>query len=183
MIRAIETQYKGYRFRSRLEARWAVFFDAMGIKWEYEKEGFDLGAQGYYLPDFWLPDFFTPNIWGIEGLESTGAFFEVKPTKPSGLEIAKGNAIWSMVKRPLFFLVDAPDNTVPLWFPSEKETKGMFGKCIGCGTYQLATSKGCRCCGRSGPLALGFHFGDARMVARSARFEHGESPDLPRRWG
>ena len=26
-IKAIETYYKGYRFRSRLEARWAVFFD------------------------------------------------------------------------------------------------------------------------------------------------------------
>lgn len=54
-LKAIETQYKGCRFRSRLEARWAVFFDAMGIAWEYEKEGFDLGAAGWYLPDFWLP--------------------------------------------------------------------------------------------------------------------------------
>lgn len=55
MIKAIETRYKGYRFRSRLEARWAVFFDALGIEWEYEKEGFDLGVHGWYLPDFWLP--------------------------------------------------------------------------------------------------------------------------------
>ncbi len=39
-FKAIETLYKGYRFRSRLEARWAVFFDALGLKWEYEKEGF-----------------------------------------------------------------------------------------------------------------------------------------------
>ena len=29
MIKAIETVYNGYRFRSRLEARWAVFFDAL----------------------------------------------------------------------------------------------------------------------------------------------------------
>ena len=56
MIKAIETRYKGYRFRSRLEARWAVFFDALGVKWEYEKEGYDLGATGWYLPDFWLPE-------------------------------------------------------------------------------------------------------------------------------
>ena len=41
-IKAIETEYKGYRFRSRLEARWAVFFDALGLKWDYEPEGFDL---------------------------------------------------------------------------------------------------------------------------------------------
>lgn len=55
-IKAIETVYNGYRFRSRLEARWAVFFDALGIKYEYEKEGYDLGEDGWYLPDFWLPD-------------------------------------------------------------------------------------------------------------------------------
>ena len=55
-IKAIETVYKGYRFRSRLEARWAVFFDALGVKWEYEKEGFDLGDDTRYLPDFWLPE-------------------------------------------------------------------------------------------------------------------------------
>ena len=41
----------GYRFRSRLEARWAVFFQALGVQWEYEPEGFDLG-DSYYLPDF-----------------------------------------------------------------------------------------------------------------------------------
>ncbi len=54
-IKAIETRYKGYRFRSRLEARWAVFFDALGVPYEYEKQGFDLGEVGWYLPDFWLP--------------------------------------------------------------------------------------------------------------------------------
>lgn len=51
-IKAIETVYKGYRFRSRLEARWAVFFDALGIVWKYEHEGYDLGKLGWYLPDF-----------------------------------------------------------------------------------------------------------------------------------
>ena len=55
-MKAIETIYKGYRFRSRLEARWAVFFDELGVKWEYEKEGFELGDVGRYLPDFWLPN-------------------------------------------------------------------------------------------------------------------------------
>lgn len=51
----IETIYNGYRFRSRLEARWAVFFDAVGLTYEYEKQGFDLGDGIRYLPDFWLP--------------------------------------------------------------------------------------------------------------------------------
>jgi hypothetical protein len=54
-IKAIETVYAGYRFRSRLEARWAVFFDAAGIKWDYEPEGFYLDGVRY-LPDFFLLD-------------------------------------------------------------------------------------------------------------------------------
>lgn len=55
MIQAIETEYAGYKFRSRLEARWAVFFNAMGVKWYYEHEGYKL-SSGWYLPDFWLPE-------------------------------------------------------------------------------------------------------------------------------
>src|SRR5690606_1394774 len=38
----IQTEYRDCHFRSRLEARWAVLFDAMGLAWEYELEGFDL---------------------------------------------------------------------------------------------------------------------------------------------
>lgn len=53
-IKAIETIYNGYRFRSRLEARWAVFFDTLGVEYEYEPEGFDLGNGEKYLPDFLL---------------------------------------------------------------------------------------------------------------------------------
>lgn len=56
-VTAIETVYNGYRFRSRLEARWAVFFDAMGVKWEYEPEGFENEKGERYLPDFYLPEF------------------------------------------------------------------------------------------------------------------------------
>lgn len=54
-FKAIETVYNGYRFRSRLEARWAVFFDELGLDYEYEKEGFEL-PMGRYLPDFWIAD-------------------------------------------------------------------------------------------------------------------------------
>lgn len=31
-------------------------FDTLNVKYEYEKEGYDLGSAGWYLPDFWLPD-------------------------------------------------------------------------------------------------------------------------------
>ena len=57
-ITAIQTEYKGYLFRSRLEARWAVFFDQLGIRWIYEPEGLVLSDGTHYLPDFYLIDFF-----------------------------------------------------------------------------------------------------------------------------
>lgn len=44
---AKDTVYKGVRFRSRLEAKWAAFFDAIGWDWTYEPV--DLGD--------WSPDF------------------------------------------------------------------------------------------------------------------------------
>lgn len=74
-MKAIETKYKGYKFRSRLEARWAVFFDAIGLEWLYEAEGFDLGDRGYYLPDFYLPE--------------TERYVEIKPALPTMREIDK----------------------------------------------------------------------------------------------
>jgi hypothetical protein len=52
---AIETVYRGYRFRSRMEARWAVFFDVAGIEWQYETQGYEVDDHRY-LPDFWLPE-------------------------------------------------------------------------------------------------------------------------------
>lgn len=59
LVKAIDTIYKGYKFRSRLEARWAVFFDTLRVEYWYEKEGFELetesGRKLYYLPDFFIP--------------------------------------------------------------------------------------------------------------------------------
>jgi len=87
-VHAIETRYQGYHFRSRLEARWAVFFDTLGIPWEYEPQGFELvplgtGRQqddvhlGHYLPDFYLPS--------VRG----GTWYEVKGQRPTDLECSK----------------------------------------------------------------------------------------------
>ena len=63
-IAAIETRYKGYRFRSRLEARWAVFFDKCGIRWEYEPEGFRTTEGILYLPDFKI--YSGKDFWWVE---------------------------------------------------------------------------------------------------------------------
>lgn len=58
---AIPTTYNGIEFRSRLEAKWAAFFDEMGWGYEYEPDDFD-----NYIPDFAL-------------LGRTRSFVEVKP--------------------------------------------------------------------------------------------------------
>lgn len=62
-MKAIETRYNGYKFRSRLEARWAVFFNSLGIRYEYEYEGFELSNGTKYLPDFYLPTFDGGELW------------------------------------------------------------------------------------------------------------------------
>jgi hypothetical protein len=92
-IRAIETRYKGFRFRSRAEAKWAVCFDALGIEWEYEKEGYDLGDLGWYLPDFWLPQF--------------GCFAEVKGKPFTQEEFDKASALPDCC-----LLLDGPPNMI-----------------------------------------------------------------------
>lgn len=94
MIKAIETHYKGCRFRSRLEARWAVFFDFLGVHWEYEKEGYSLGDGLLYLPDFWLPQV---DMWA-----------EVKPTEFTRHERNKTRLLARGTGFPCLLLVGVP---------------------------------------------------------------------------
>jgi hypothetical protein len=79
MITSIETAYNGLLFRSRTEARYAVFFDALGVPYAYEPEGFDLSVDGWYLPDFWLP---AHRVW-----------LEVRGLLPSPDERRKAEAL------------------------------------------------------------------------------------------
>jgi len=77
-IEAIPTPYGGYVFRSRSEARWAVFFDTLGIEYEYEPRSFDLGPPcGWYLPDFWAPRIHS------------GSWVEIKGQEPTAMEAMK----------------------------------------------------------------------------------------------
>ena len=94
MINPIETKYKGYKFRSRLEARWAVFFVKMGIKFQYEPDGFKLDS-GWYLPDFWLPQV---KMWA-----------EVKPNEFTKREYCLAYDLSKSTGRPCLMLVGEPD--------------------------------------------------------------------------
>lgn len=87
--KVIETLYNGYRFRSRLEARWAVCFDTLGIEYRYEPEGFDLKGI-WYLPDFFLP---KQQCW-----------IEVKPDIPTNDEREKAIRLCLATQQPVVLL-------------------------------------------------------------------------------
>ena len=68
---AIPTRYKGIQYRSRLEARWAAFFDLAG--WHVEYEPVDFNG--------WIPDFAI--------IESSLVYVEIKPTHVFPVEVAQ----------------------------------------------------------------------------------------------
>ena len=75
-IKSLPTFYGDTVFRSRLEARWAIFFDECGIKWEYEPKLFRLKNGISYLPDFLLHDL-TGRISGNLYVEVKGILREI----------------------------------------------------------------------------------------------------------
>lgn len=72
-MNAIPTLYDGHQFRSKLEARWAVFFNELEVKYEYEPEAFICADGSQYTPDFFLPDTF------LRDKDSKGVYVEIKP--------------------------------------------------------------------------------------------------------
>lgn len=168
MIKAIETKYKGYRFRSRLEARWAVYFDTIGLKWEYEPQGFDLDGM-CYLPDFWFPQV---HLWG-----------EVKAVGFSEDELERGRRLTVATGHEVLMLVGTPSCksywTVPLL---EMDASGIY--MISCdyaiSNHVLNEGRLWSCPGWSEEMDRfdleGFpDIPRAVEAARSARFEHGET--------
>ena len=91
-MKPIETEYNGDFFRSRLEARWAVFFKTLAIRYEYEKEGFDIDGIRY-LPDFYFPDY---SCW-----------VEIKSDSISENEHRKINS-FSQATKDKFILISGP---------------------------------------------------------------------------
>lgn len=79
MVNAIPTRYAGCQFRSRLEAKWAAFFDLLGWNWEYEP--IDLNG---YIPDFVL-GFASPMIVEVKPLLGNPSDWDHKPTVEAAL--------------------------------------------------------------------------------------------------
>lgn len=112
MIRALSTRYAGVRFRSRAEARWALFFDAIGLSWQYEFDGF-LIREGAYLPDFWLPE--------------VRLFFEVKGAQPTDEERAKCASLAKAAECDMLLAIGNPEERFQLlWFDRDGEREGLY---------------------------------------------------------
>ena len=149
-MKAIETSYRGYKFRSRVEARWAVFFDAMGIIWEYEAEGYDLDGD-WYLPDFWLPEWDTfAEIKGI-GFDNLEEKDQIKIRKL---------AFYS--RKPVILLDGTPDAREYMLFEYDPWSDTLFERME---PLFIAIDT---------DMELSINYELAVKAARSARFEHGE---------
>ena len=156
-ITALETRYAGCLFRSRLEARWAVFFDVWGVKWRYEPDVILLPSGRAYLPDFFL-----------EGI----GYVECKPSREvddgklcelAGMLWCDDGAMPTHEERGYLICCDVPapseiDISGPTWWREDRDyiisgtddVGYWFTECPTCGkkgiTYQGRSSRiGCPC--------------------------------------
>jgi hypothetical protein len=111
---AVPQVYRGVRFRSTLEARWAVFFDRRGIPWRYEPHCVALGWCGY-LPDFLL--------WSGR----RAVYAEVKRagiSEHEGEHVRKLRDLTTLTGRPAMLLVGPPaQRWYPLLLPGQPSAK------------------------------------------------------------
>ena len=82
-------------FRSRNEARWAVFFTELKIEFQFEPEGFILPTKEWYLPDFFLPQI--------------NFFAEAKGQAFTDSEHSKCRELMKSNNKNCLFLVSPPD--------------------------------------------------------------------------
>lgn len=111
-MKAINTRYANRFFRSRVEARWAVLWDALGIPWRYEVEGYEL-PSGRYLPDFVLSTFHI--------------FVEIKGTFPTAEECQKCAELAVATNRVVLLAAGEPEERFQVrWFDANGEDDRLW---------------------------------------------------------
>jgi len=183
-MKVIETRFDGYNFRSRLEARYAVFFKYLRTPYEYEKEGYKLNG-GLYLPDFFLPEVSLRNerYKSQAGFEN-GVWFEAKGRSHTDKEFKLCEMLGEYTRIPVILCEGLPDYTNSLkmfeFWPSWDQ--GMcFMKCFRCNKIKIefleSSYSNCSFCGHDED-SMWEHSDilSAEINAKSARFEHGVSP-------
>lgn len=187
MTTAIETVYNGYRFRSRLEARWAVFFDSLGVKYEYEPEGFELPGLGGYLPDFRVMCHATrggdcepfPLYIEVKGQMDEASAKKIKAFSYEQALLIVGNIPTIQYADDISDsrVMDCYDDMGFELYPFNYYTVDgdYFGAypCVWKGKFGLLGDEGSYCY-----WGDHIHTAYAYIAARQARFEHGEKPQL-----
>lgn len=188
-VKAIETFYNGYRFRSRLEARWAVFFDSLNVEYEYEPEGYRLQDGSCYLPDFRVKCY---GMRGIRNWDPFDLFIEVKG-KPnlndakkiklfSGTDLKDG---YGLVQTPILVVGNIPklDESYNCDYFDEETGLSFFSYVYidgdEFGAYPAAHKGKFYLWGADGNYINNDDIADVEKAyanARQARFEHGENP-------
>lgn len=186
-MEAIQTYFKGHHFRSRLEARWAVFFEMCGADWEYEPEGFDLGGGLKYLPDFKLrhvngSHFDNQTLWvevkGDMDEESAQKILHFsEPIYVVG-PMPHADDLWELTRKMGAMAYDGP---APHYYNFETVIYDHFAAYPGVfkGYGEEGTGKGFGLFGDDSNYLCMRDDGltwRAFQVALSARFEHGETP-------
>ena len=161
ILKSKHTAYNGHNFRSRTEARWAVFFDMMGIRYFYEYEDFKVGAKRY-LPDFFLPDNFPD-----------GCFAEVKHRFKAD-ESALCAWLCEQTGLPVILLEDVPAlEPVSIFVKEGGEVVDYRGAIGGAGRAGVWFEPPVY---DETVFCEDFRF--AVLAARRARFEFGETPKI-----
>jgi len=146
VLTPIETRYKGILFRSRIEARWALFFDKIGVPYEYEREGYKLDESTWYLPDFWMPQ--------------QDCFIEIKGTAPTLEEEAKASILAQQSGKEVFIfyggiptilnygqMVPFENDSAYKFFPEKSfDNQHYWCQCRFCGAFDIQHN------GRSGRI-------------------------------
>jgi hypothetical protein len=110
--RSLETTYDGCTYRSRVEARWAIWFDSVGLRFQYEPQGFAI-RSGAYLPDFWV--------------EGWRMFLEIKGVEPTDEERQKCADLAQAAECDVLLAVGAPEERFQLlWFDRDGERDGLY---------------------------------------------------------
>jgi hypothetical protein len=120
----VPTTYRGVTYRSRTEARWAVFFDQLGVGAEYEPESYSIDGS-WYLPDFFILE------WNL--------FVEVKGEMPTPYERERCQKLSVLTSRVVYCAAGAPALYRGILFRDGIELGGnaAFAECKGCGTVAI----------------------------------------------
>jgi hypothetical protein len=174
-FQAIETSYAGCHFRSRLEARWAVFFDHLSIPWEYEAQGYEVEGRRY-LPDFRIDAYGKdrgPVLVEVKGEESrVDEALILQTVRAIGLPVLIFGPVPRPALAPYVHRIVLPmgrcrnceQSSHPSWEAAVFLGNGLY-------RWDVVGIFGGRF-----PFTQNHHNVEAAYkAARSARFEHGES--------